>query len=551
MEIKKTVASHKFEKSLSELSPFEIKGTLIELANTDAKKSTRQFLNAGRGNPNWVATTPRDAFFLLGQFAMTEARRIYEDTSVGLAGIPASESIADRFETFIKENISTPGAKFLSEAYAYEQKLPDAQPDDIVHEWVEGILGDQYPTPDRILKYTQLVLREYLALEMGDGKDMETVYDLFATEGGTAGMCYAFDSLARNKLVNKGDRIALMSPIFTPYIEIPELDRFSFDVVTISANSVDDAGFHHWQYPKEEIDKLRDKSIKLVCLVNPSNPPSYEMSPETVAQIVDVVKNDNPDLMIITDDVYGTFVDGFRSLMYELPHNTMCVYSFSKYFGATGWRLAVIAMRHDDNIFDKLIARLPEQDKVSLNRRYESLTTDPAKMKFIDRMVADSRMVALNHTAGLSTPQQIQMELFALASILDKEKAYKKRMIQLIHQRLNALWETTGFTLSPDPLRAGYYSQIDIMVWAKKIYGDEFAKWLSKSYEPLDFVIRLAKETAVVLLNGDGFDGPLWSVRASLANLDTASYLKIGNAIRSILDQYYSLYKTSGSSTKK
>ena len=551
MEIKKTVASHKFEKSLSELSPFEIKGTLIELANTDAKKSTRQFLNAGRGNPNWVATTPRDAFFLLGQFAMTEARRIYEDTSVGLAGIPASESIADRFETFIKENISTPGAKFLSEAYAYEQKLPDAQPDDIVHEWVEGILGDQYPTPDRILKYTQLVLREYLALEMGDGKDMETVYDLFATEGGTAGMCYAFDSLARNKLVNKGDRIALMTPIFTPYIEIPELDRFSFDVVTISANSVDDAGFHHWQYPKEEIDKLRDKSIKLVCLVNPSNPPSYEMSPETVAQIVDVVKNDNPDLMIITDDVYGTFVDGFRSLMYELPHNTMCVYSFSKYFGATGWRLAVIAMRHDDNIFDKLIARLPEQDKVSLNRRYESLTTDPAKMKFIDRMVADSRMVALNHTAGLSTPQQIQMELFALASILDKEKAYKKRMIQLIHQRLNALWETTGFTLSPDPLRAGYYSQIDIMVWAKKIYGDEFAKWLSKSYEPLDFVIRLAKETAVVLLNGDGFDGPLWSVRASLANLDTASYLKIGKAIRSILDQYYSLYKTSGSSTKK
>ena len=551
MEIKKTVASHKFEKSLSELSPFEIKGTLIELANTDAKKSTRQFLNAGRGNPNWVATTPRDAFFLLGQFAMTEARRIYEDTSVGLAGIPASESIADRFETFIKENISTPGAKFLSEAYAYEQKLPDAQPDDIVHEWVEGILGDQYPTPDRILKYTQLVLREYLALEMGDGKDMETVYDLLATEGGTAGMCYAFDSLARNKLVNKGDRIALMSPIFTPYIEIPELDRFSFDVVTISANSVDDAGFHHWQYPKEEIDKLRDKSIKLVCLVNPSNPPSYEMSPETVAQIVDVVKNDNPDLMIITDDVYGTFVDGFRSLMYELPHNTMCVYSFSKYFGATGWRLAVIAMRHDDNIFDKLIARLPEQDKVSLNRRYESLTTDPAKMKFIDRMVADSRMVALNHTAGLSTPQQIQMELFALASILDKEKAYKKRMIQLIHQRLNALWETTGFTLSPDPLRAGYYSQIDIMVWAKKIYGDEFAKWLSKSYEPLDFVIRLAKETAVVLLNGDGFDGPLWSVRASLANLDTASYLKIGKAIRSILDQYYSLYKTSGSSTKK
>lgn len=542
METKKTVASQKFEKSLSELSPFEIKGTLIQFASADAKKSTRQFLNAGRGNPNWVATTPRDAFFLLGKFAMTEARRIYEDKTVGLAGIPASAGIAARFEAFLKENDGAPGAALLRDGFEYEKTLPDAQPDEIIHEWAEAILGDQYPTPDRILKYTQLVVRQYLAQEMGDSKDMTTVYDLFATEGGTAGMCYAFDSLARNKLVNKGDKIALMTPIFTPYIEIPELDRFSFDVVNISANSVNSGGFHQWQYPKEEIDKLRDKSIKLVCLVNPSNPPSYELAPETVAQLVDVVKNDNPDLMIVTDDVYGTFVDGFRSLMYELPRNTMCVYSFSKYFGATGWRLAVVAIRHDDNIFDRLIERLPEQDKAALNHRYESLSTQPDKIRFIDRMVADSRMVALNHTAGLSTPQQMQMELFALASLLDRQQSYKKRMISLIHQRLDALWDATGFKQAPDPLRAGYYSQIDIMVWAKKIYGDDFASWLEASYQPLDFVIRLAKETAVVLLNGDGFGGPLWSVRASLANLDTDSYLKIGKAIRHILDQYHTLY---------
>ena len=65
--------------------------------------------------------------------------------------------------------------------------------------------------------------------------------------------------------------------------------------------------------------------------------------PVAIRQLVDIVKNDNPDLMIITDDVYGTFVRNFRSLMYELPYNTMCVYSFSKYFGATGWRLCSLA----------------------------------------------------------------------------------------------------------------------------------------------------------------------------------------------------------------
>ena len=62
--------------------------------------------------------------------------------------------------------------------------------------------------------------------------------------------------------------------------------------------------------------------------------------------------------MLLTDDVYGTFVNDFRSLLGELPHNTIGVYSYSKYFGCTGWRLGVIAI-HENNIFDKMIAKLP------------------------------------------------------------------------------------------------------------------------------------------------------------------------------------------------
>ncbi len=81
-----------------------------------------------------------------------------------------------------------------------------------------------------------------------------------------------------------------------------------------------------------------------------------------------------------------------------------------------------------------------------------------------------------------------------------------------------------------------------MMVWAKKFYGEEFAEYLRKNYLPLDFVIRLADETAIVLLNGDGFDGPEWSVRASLANLDDDAYLKIGTAIRRILDEYHARF---------
>ena len=534
--------SKSYERELSVLSPFEIKNELIALAKADARKGTAAYLNAGRGNPNWIATRPREAFFLMGQFALQECRRVYSGDP-GVAGIPSSDGIAARFEAYLETVKDSEGGRLLADSYRYMVDKLNAQPDELVQEWAEAIIGDEYPTPVRILKYAEAAIQPYMAQEMGNhapggGKE----YDLFATEGGTAAMCYIFDSLEANHLVQQGDKIALMTPIFTPYIEIPELDRYKFDVVNVQASARDENGFHTWQYPKEEMDKLRDPSVKLVCLVNPSNPPSYRMSDQDMQTLVDIVKNDNPNLIIVTDDVYGTFAKDFRSLMYELPYNTLCVYSFSKYFGATGWRLAVIGLAKD-NILDHLIANLSEEDKADLERRYSSLTTDVPGLKFIDRMVADSRAVALNHTAGLSTPQQFQMSLFALMCLLDTEDAYKKRMQELIHKRLNNLWKTTGFTLRPDEHRVGYYSELDMMVWAKNIYGEDFAKWLAKTYVPLDFVMRLAKQTATVLLNGSGFNGPEWSIRASLANLDSDSYLKIGAAIREILDGYYDKYQ--------
>ena len=74
------------------------------------------------------------------------------------------------------------------------------------------------------------------------------------------------------------------------------------------------------------------------------------MSKETIGKITKLVKTKRPDLMLLTDDVYGTFVDDFRSLLGELPHNTIGVYSYSKYFGCTGWRLGVIAIARGQHL---------------------------------------------------------------------------------------------------------------------------------------------------------------------------------------------------------
>lgn len=547
METKENrVIDREFERKMSEISPFELKNILIELADESARKSTHIMLNAGRGNPNWISTVPREAFFLLGQFAMEECRRgtEFEEGEVGIAGIPEKKRIASRFTHFLEKHADSPAGRLLKGTYDYCVREKGVDANDLIHEWAEGVIGDQYPVPDRILKYTEVIVEDYLKQELCDNQPPEGRFDLFATEGGTAAMCYIFDSLQQNLLLNQGDKIVLFAPVFTPYIEIPEQARYRFEVVEICASKMTGEGYHTWQYKERDLEVLRDPSVKAAFLVNPSNPPSYGLTPELRERIVEIVRHDNPNLMIITDDVYATFIPHFRSLMADLPENTLGVYSFSKYFGATGWRLAVVAL-HENNIYDRMNRELPAKKQEVLNKRYASLSLTPEKIRFIDRMVADSRQVALNHTAGLSLPQQTQMALFAAFSLLDKENVYKTRMQEIIRERLHTLWENTGFTLPDDPLRAGYYSEIDMLVWARKFYGEEFVGYLQANYEPLDVVFRLAQETSLVLLNGGGFDAPEWSIRASLANLKRDDYIRIGKGIACILHTYAARWKES------
>ena len=84
------------------LGPFEIKNELIELAKKTSRTTQSAFLNAGRGNPNWIATTPREGFFLLGQFAITESKRVMEH-SPGIGGMPQANGIAARLEAWLAQ----------------------------------------------------------------------------------------------------------------------------------------------------------------------------------------------------------------------------------------------------------------------------------------------------------------------------------------------------------------------------------------------------------------------------------------------------------------
>ena len=530
-------------QSFETLSPFEIKDELIKLAKKTSKRTQSAFLNAGRGNPNWIATTPREGYFLLGQFAITESKRVMEDPA-GVGGMPKERGIAGRLEAYLAKHSDMPGASFLKEMVPFAVKTFSFDPDAFVHELVDSIIGDNYPGPDRMLVHNERITHEYLMWAMCGDPKPKGKFDLYAVEGGTAAMCYIFKSLKANRLLQPGDTIALGTPIFTPYIEMTHLEDYDLKVVNIHAPQE-----NRFQFTDDEIKKLEDPKIKAFFVVNPGNPTGVALSPETIGKIAKVVKK-RPDLMLLTDDVYGTFVPGFRSLLGELPHNTIGVYSYSKYFGATGWRLGVIAV-HEDNIYDQKIANLPAATLKVLDKRYGPITLEPRKIKFIDRIVADSRDVALNHTAGLSLPQQVMMTMFSLVELMDTEKRYQKACRDIVYRRIHLLLEGLGLQLPPNPLYDAYYGLVDFEFWAKKNLGPEAAKHLKEFVHPLDLAFRLAEDHGIVLLNGGGFDAPDWSLRVSLANLDDEAYEEIGRGVRSIARGYRHEYEASKRAEKK
>ncbi|MGL5313954.1 MAG: aspartate 4-decarboxylase [Peptostreptococcaceae bacterium] len=530
------------ENIYGKISPFEFKNALIELATTPIKKSTRTLLDAGRGNPNWLAAEPREAFFTFGHFAIEESRHSWDNGP--LTGMPRKKNITKRLNKYIDNNPNLPGVNLIKKIVEYGVNTLGFNQDDFIYELTDAILGDNYPFPDRMLVHIEKIVKEYLVKEMKYDLEKGGDFQVFAVEGATAAMCYVFDSLIANNLLLKGDKIAIMTPIFTPYLEIPHLPRYEFDVVYINANEKSINGTYTWQYSDSELEKLCDKDIKALFLVNPSNPPSVAISPRSTQKIVDIVNNHNPDLMIISDDVYGTFVYGFKSLMAELPYNTIGSYSYSKYFGVTGWRLGTLAL-HKDNVFDKLISELPYSIKKRTIKRYSDMNTNPAEVPFIDRIVADSRQVALNHTAGLSTPQQVQMAFFSAYTLIDKEDKYKELTINICHHRQKLLFDSLGLELPNDPNSAAYYTQFDLLEWAQHNHGKEFADYLQANYKPVDILFSLAEESSIVLLSGGGFAGPKWSIRISLANLFDEAYSEIGIALRKILDNYVAQWKNN------
>ena len=143
------------------------------------------------------------------------------------------------------------------------------------------------------------------------------------------------------------------------------LESFGFRVVELHA-----AHNAPYRFDDAFLEQLLDPTIKVFFVVNPGNPDSRAIRPEKLIQLRDLVLEKRPDLVIVADTVYATFVEGFRSTMADLPRHVICLHSFSKNYGATGNRLGFVAV-HADTVLDELLAGQPPRRRA---RRIPSAT---------------------------------------------------------------------------------------------------------------------------------------------------------------------------------
>ncbi len=337
-------------KRYESISPFELKGALIKAAKG---KNPALMLNAGRGNPNFFNSYCRTVFGRLQISSVKMAEPYKKDLMVyprlgttnylqafkrASSGWPA----ADR--AFFSSYLS-----FLSTRARAAGEAPNA----ILHDLLISSLGCFYPSPPRIQPHLSLVAKEYLhRLVLGDregaSKDLPGLkmkaaqFDAFATEGAAAGILYVFNTLKDNYLLNPGDHIALVTPIFSPYLEMPIMvDHGGYGLKIVKLQGDPN---NNYALSKETINKLRDKRIKALFMVNPGNPGAYSLPKENIVDIGKIVNTVRKDLLVLSDNVYAPFAPKYYSFMASCPYNTIEVFSLSKYFGTTGWRLGLVML---------------------------------------------------------------------------------------------------------------------------------------------------------------------------------------------------------------
>ena len=298
------------------------------------------------------------------------------------------------------------------------------------------------------------------------------------------------------RLLHRGDTIALGTPIFTPYLEIPQLDEFQLQDRRASSRARWRDGRHTWQYPDAELDKLADPERQGVLPRQPQQPGLVRHPPRDAssARRAGAQQAARP---ASSSPTTSTARSSPASARWPPSCRTTpsCVYSYSKYFGCTGWRLGVSRCTRTTSSIE-LIARLPPRPSASALRPALPFAHHRARRAASSSTAwwPTAATVALNHTAGLSLPQQVQMTLFSLFALLDETTSYKQRCRAICASAARSCSKGLGMPAPPTTRCAP--ATTPTWIWRRGASTrSATSSWTTspQHHDPLDIVLALAQ----------------------------------------------------------
>lgn len=274
-----------------------------------------------------------------------------------------------------------------------------------------------------------------------------TADNVLVTEGISEGI-----QMILAALVERGDEILFPGPTYPPYISYTKF----FDGTPVAYETIEAEGW------TPNIDDLRSKissKTRAIVITNPNNPTGSVYTVKMIREILDVAGEHG--LPVLSDEIYDqlTYEKDFIStacISNDVP--VVGLNGFSKVYQMTGWRLGYMYFKGEGRVLDDLRLGVEKQCRIRL---------------------------------CANTPVQI-----AGAAALNGPQDFVKDIVDRLRERRDFAWkrlnEIEGISTTKPEGAFYIFPKISGV-------GD---RWKTD----MEFVIKLLKETGVLIVNGSGFD---------------------------------------------
>jgi aspartate aminotransferase len=203
---------------------------------------------------------------------------------------------------------------------------------DKIHHQLNFLKSYQYCPSAGFPALRHKLLKQFISSRKLPEEIFENDFDVILSNGSKHSLYNALGAL-----IDPGDEVVLLAPYWVSY---PEMIKFWGGVPRVVKSNVFDA----FVPAIEDIRKALTPKTRVIIVNSPNNPSGVHYSESWMKEFVEVMQ-ENPDLVVISDEVYSdiTYFDPKPTYFYQydrtLIKRTVVVHAISKTLASTGLRL--------------------------------------------------------------------------------------------------------------------------------------------------------------------------------------------------------------------